>query len=272
MGFLDKIKGIINGAKEKIAEKQEEERQRQEEERERERQRQEEERRKQEEANRFNPDEKSFEWFGSEDGLKTYGDYITVQNYLLEEKAKKKHEEEYSKYDYEVFVSVFYKEAKLPSVYFRNLVNSIDVQALKFVGPTNFLTNVLGIQAKPFYIDDDGEPQPSVREITPAELVSIEENPVLKFVKKFDCFELSDDDQGSWGDKYDLWMSIVIWLALYDGDKNIISDHPWIFSKELYFNELGTVRKSKSFYKKCMELTTNEKYKKYFEEKYNDCK
>ena len=265
MGLFDKVKGVINNAKEQAAElaaqKQEEERRKQEEAK-----------RREEEANRFNPDKKSLEWFSSEDGLKTFDMYITAQNYILEKTIKEEHESQYSQYSFDVFVSVLHKDAKMPSVYFKKLADTIDVQALKYVGPTNLLTNVLSVQAKPFYVDDDGEPQAVVPDLTPEEIVSVDKNPALMFVKNFNCFELNNDAQGSWENKYELWSNILIWLGVYGGsDKDIMSKNPWIFSKEAYFNDLGTVRKPKGFYKKCIELATDEKYKAHFEEKYNEC-
>lgn len=280
MGLFDKVKGVINNAKgvindaknqvaQQVAQKQEEEKRRQEEEK----RKQEEEKRRQEEANRFNPDGKSLQWFSSEDGMKAFNEYITAQNYILEETIKKEHESKYSEYSFDVFVSVVHKDAKMPSVYFKKLADAIDVQALKYVGPSNLLANVLSVQAKPFYLDDDGEPQPITSNFTPEEIVSIEKNPALNFVNNFNCFELNNDAQGSWDDKYTLWSNILIWLGVYGGsDKEIISKNPWIFSKEVYFNDLGTIRKPKAFYKKCIELTTDEKYKAHFEEKYNECK
>ena len=262
MGFFDKIKGIVNGVKEQAAQRQEEEKRRQEEER-----------RKREEANRFNPADKKLEWFGSEDGIQTFNMYMTAQNYLFEETVKKEHEaSEYSKYSLDNYATVFHKGAKLPFVYFKKLVDSIDVQALEYVGPTNLLCKVLSLQAKPFYLDDDGEPQTVTPDFTPEAIVSVVKNPALNFVKNFNCFELKDDAQGTWDDKYALWSSILVWIGIYGGsDKEIVSENPWIFSKELYLNELGTVRKTKGFFKKCIELTTNEEYKAYFEKKYNEC-
>ena len=272
MGLFDKVKNVINDAKgvindakdqvaQQIAQKQEEEKRRQEEEK-----------RRQEEANRFNPDGKSLQWFGSEDGIKTYNEYITAQNYFFEETIKKEHESKYSEYSFDVFVSVIHKDAKLPSVYFRKFANAIDVQALKYVGPTDMLVNVLSAQAQPFYIDDDGEPQPKDPYFKPEELLSVDKNPALFFVKNFNCFALENDAQGSWEDKFDLWSNILIWLGIFCGtDKEILSENPWVFSKETYFNDLGTVRTLKGFYKKCIELASKEKYKNIFEEKYNEC-
>ena len=268
MGFFDKFKGVIkdakgviNDAKDQVAQKQEEEKRRQEEEK-----------RKREEANRFSPHDKSLQWFSSEDGIKAFNDYVTAQNYFLEETIKKEHESKYSEYSFDVFLSVVHKDAKLPSIYFKKLVAAIDAQALKYVGPSNMLVDVLCVQAKPFYIDEDGEPQAIEATFTPEEIVSIDKNPALIFVKNFNCFELSNDAQGSWEDKWELWSSILIWIGVFSGsDREIISDNPWLFSKEVYFNDLGTVRKPKGFYKKCMELTTNETYKAFFEDKYNKC-
>ena len=273
MGFFDKIKGAINDAKnhaaQQAAQRQEEERRRQEEER----RRQEEERKKREEAERFNPDGKSLEWFCSEDGIKTFNEYVTAQNYLLEETIKKEHETDYSNYSFDLFVSVVHKEAKLPSIYFKKLVDTIKVQALEYVGTTKLLVRVLSMQAQPFYIDDEGEPQVITPPFTPEEIVSVDKNPVLNFVYNFNCFECNDDSQGSWEDKYIMWSNILIWLGIYgDKDQVTISQNPWIFSKETYFNDLGVVRKPKGFYKKCIELATDEASKEHFEGKYNECK
>lgn len=260
MGLFGKIKDVINKAKETVNQNQEEANKRQEEAR-----------KQQEEANRFNPDGKSLEWFGSEDGIKTFNEYVTAQNYLLEETIKKEQETKYSEYSLEVVISVFYKDAKLPSIYFRKLVDKIDAQALEYVGPIDLLVKYLSIQAKPFYIDDDGEPQPKVPALTPEEIVSIDKNPALFFVKNFNCFEIADDAQGSFKDKYALWGYVLMWLCAYSSNKDVISENQWIFSKEAYFNELGTVRKLKGFLKKCMELTADEQIKSFFERAYNEC-
>ena len=260
MGFFSKIIDAINTIKEQIAQKKEEKRKQEE-------QRKEEERKKREEANRFNPNGKSLEWFSSEDGIKTYGEYVKAQNYILEESIKKEKETKYPDYDLDIVIKVMHKDAKLPHMFFKSLVNNIDVQALAYVGPTEFLIKVLSIQAKPFAIDEDGEPQAISPVYTPEEIVSVNKNPVLNFVTNFKCFELKDDEKGSWKDKYSLWADIIIWLAT-STNKEIITNNPWIFSKETYFNDLGTVKKPKSFYKKCAELST---YKAYFEDKLNEC-
>lgn len=263
MGLFDKIKGIVNGKIEQITQKQEEDKKKQEEDK----KKQEEERRKREEANRYNPEGKSLEWFASEDGLKAFNEYMTPQNYLLEETIRKEKEEKYRQYDFEVVVNVFHKQAKIPYIFFKNLIKNIDVQPLKYVGPINMLINVLSVQAKPFYFDDDGEPQPRERLLREDEIISIDKNPVLNYVSNFNCFELKDDVQGSWNDKWNMWSEMLIWIGVY-ADKEFIANNSWIFSNDTYFNNMGTVRKIKGFYKKCIELADN---KEYFEQKLNKC-
>lgn len=229
-----------------------------------------EERRKQEEAKRFDPKDKPLEWFGSEDGLKTFGDYMTAQNYFLEDTIVKEKEEKYEKYDLDTVIKVIHKEAKVPYTYFNALIKNIEAQPLDYVGPSELLISILKMQAKPFIIDDDGEPQPHVNPITPAEIVSVEKNPVLNYISNFKCYELKDDAMGAWKEKWDLLSSIMIWLGVHGmDDKEIVANNSWIFAKETYLNDMGTVRKVKGFYKKCIELTPA--YKEYFENKLNEC-
>ena len=75
-----------------------------------------------------------------------------------------------------------------------------------------------------------------------------------------------------WQDKYMLWSDILIWIGTCgDSDKDIISQNTWIFSKEVYLNEFGTLKKCKAFYKKCIEIASTEQHKAYFEKQYNKC-
>ena len=223
----------------------------------------------QDEAKRFNPAGKNMEWFASEDGMQAYSEYITVQNYFLEETIKTEKEKKYSDYELETVIRVIHKDAKVPYIFFSELVKNIHVQALDYVGPTEMLIKILELQARPYYIDDDGEPQPYQSDLTPAELVSVEKNPVLNFISNFNCFELKDDVQGSWKDKYALLSSVMIWLGIYGAtDKDILANNPWVFAKESYINEMGTVRKEKGFFKKAMEVSS---YREYFEKKVSEC-
>lgn len=273
MGLFDKFKGIVNDAKSAINDAKDQIAQQAAQRQEEEKRRQEEEKRKQEEANRFNPDKKALEWFGSEDGIQTFNQYITVQNYLFEERIKEEHKSKFSESDFDAFIRVVHKDAKIPYIYFRKLADALNVQALKsYTCTTRILIDILSVQAKPFSIDEDEEPQPLTPAFTPEEIVSTDKNPALNFVKNFNCFEIKDDAQGSWQDKYMLWSDILIWLGTCgDLDKDIICKNPWIFSKEIYLNEFGTLKKPKAFYKKCIELATSEQHKAYFEKQYDKC-
>ena len=75
--------------------------------------------------------------------------------------------------------------------------------------------------------------------------------------------------QGSWRDKWELLSMVMVWLGVYGAsDKDILANNPWVFVKESYINEMGTVRKLKGFYKKAMEVSS---YKDYFENKLSEC-
>ncbi|MBO5746684.1 MAG: hypothetical protein J6S13_06295 [Clostridia bacterium] len=275
MGIFNKITNIvgkaIEAATQAATQTSEEEKRRQEEEQKRLLEEDEREEREEEEKARLDPVGKDLEWFGSEDGLKAFSEYMTVQNYILEETITKEHKEKYPQHPFGVFTSVFHKDAKLPFSYFSNLVDAIKVPALEYVGPTDMVAHGLAIQAKPFYIDDDGEPQAIEPILKPEEIVSVEINPLLNYVSNFDCFEFEDDAQGSFENKFNLWSQVVAWLCGYSKDKDIISKNRWVFSKEVYLNEFGTVRKPKGFFKKCMELAADEQSKAYFEKEYNKC-
>ena len=270
MGLFDVIKKKFAEMKEAERKRQEEVRRKQEEEQEEKRRKEEEEKKKREEARRFNPEDKPTEWFVSADGLETFGQYITIQNYFLEEEAKRVKETKYPQYDLDVVISVVYPNAKLPSAFFKHFVNSISAQPLKYVGPTDLLTSILGILAKPFQLDDDGEPQACDPALPPEVLLSVEKNPVLNYITNFNCFELADDEKGAWKDKWLLYSCIMNWLAVYACDADILAKNPWVFSGEVYFNDVGRARKLKGFLKKCIELA-DDKSKAYFEKEYEKC-
>ena len=274
MGIFNKITNIvgkaIEAATQAATQTSEEEKRRQEEEQKRLLEEDDREEREEEQEARLDPVGKDLEWFGSEDGLEAFSEYMTVQNYILEETIKKENEAKYPQFSFDVFTCVFHTDAKLPFSYFKNLLDAIDVPILKYVGTT--VAHYLAIQAKPFYIDDDGEPQAKEPFLKPEEIVSVEINPLLNYVSNFDCFEFEDDAQGSFENKFKLWSQVAIRLCcLCSKDKDIISKNQWVFSKEVYLNEFGTVRKPKGFFKKCMELAADEQSKVYFEEEYNKC-
>lgn len=216
--------------------------------------------------NKYNPENKRLDWFSSEDGLKTLKDYTSPKCYLLEDRLKKEYDDKdfpNGKLSFVSFVNIYHKKSKIPSVYFDCFVNNINVQPLKYVGPSEAVTNILAFQAKNFVLNDDGEPEVIERGLKIEDVISLEKNPVLKFVKEFKVFELNDDDSGSWSDKFALYLDALYFLAkASDEDTEILNENMWLLEKETYFNSLGVIKSEKTFYKYCISKST---YPKYFE-------
>ena len=267
MGLFDKIKKTVEDTKIKIqeeAKKQQEEARKREEEAAKKR---EEEAKKQQEALMFNPKDKNMEWFSSENGLKTFSEYMTVKNYILDETVKNEHATRYSEHDFDIWVNVFHPEAKIPTIFFNQFVKNINIDTI-YVAPSEMLVDVLKMQAKPFILDDEGEPHIVEPMLSAPEIVSDVKNPVLNFVSNFKCFKLTNDDEGTYKEKFNLWCDILIWISVYfRREEDFIANNQWIFSKDTYFNDLGIVRKPKAFYKKCIELASQ---KDYFEKLLNE--
>lgn len=210
------------------------------------------------------PKGKDLNWFASDIGLETLKAYTTPKSYILQENIEKEKNYNYSEYSLDVFISAVYKDAKVPYVYFKSLIENIAAQPLRYTGPKEMFIKLLSVQAKPFYLGDDGEPQPKDTMLTPSEIVSVEKNPILYFVSNFNCFLLQDDVEGSWNDKWDIFCTVVLFLGTEVAfDKDVISKNHWLFESSTYFNDLGTLRKKKGFIKKGIELASN---KKYFED------
>ena len=274
MGLFDKIKKTVEETKTKIqeeAKKQQEEAAKRQEEaakrQEEEAKKREEEAKKQQEALRFNPKDKNMEWFSSENGLKTFSEYMTAKNYILDEIVKNEHETRYSEYDFDNWVKVFHPEAKIPTIFFNQFVKNIKIDTI-YVAPYGMIVDVLKMQAKPFILDDEGEPQIVEPMLSAPEIFSNVKNPVLNFVSNFKCFKLTNDDEGTYKEKFKLWCDILIWISVFfPREEDIIANNQWIFSKDTYFNDLGIVRKPKAFYKKCIELSSQ---KDYFEKLLNE--
>ena len=263
MGIFDKLKSAFQNLgqqderseEEKEAERLEKEKQK------------EEERKRREEANRLNPEGKDLEWFSSEDGITSFKEHTTAQSYILEENIKKENEDEIrtGRYSTDLIlstaVSIRHPGAKIPYLYFKNLLKNFKVQPFKYVGPSSFAVTALEIQAKPFDVDDDGEPQMKQVLLSPEELVSVEKNPILNFIANFNCFEIENDIEGSWEDKYDLYTEVIQFLGIMSAfDKDVLLKNQWVFNKQTYFNDLGTVRKLKGFVKKALELSPDKPY------------
>ena len=211
----------------------------------------------------YDPENKPLSWFESEDGLESYKQYINVQSFLLEETIKDEKDSKYAGKDYSVsFIAKYLHHAKIPYLYFESLIENISVQPLKYVGPIEFVIGCLEIMAKPFDINDDGEPEMRPTLFAPEDIVSVEKNPILKFISNFDCFDLDNSNTGSWKDKYLLYTDMIQFFAL-EGRK--VEDYMWVLNKDTYFNEFGIVRKEKAFLKKCKEIVTSDEDKDFFD-------
>ena len=216
----------------------------------------------------LNPKGKDLEWFQSEYGIESLKEYTAPKAYLLDERLKKEYEnKDFNGRDvsYEVFLGVWHKDAKIPTIYFSNFVSAIydeyNIEALKYVGSCDMLTSVLSVLAQTYELDDDGEPVEKKSALTTEDLVSFVNNPVLKFVKEFHIFDLADDDTGSWRDKFNLYSAVLIFLGLCSfDDKNVLEDNKWLLEEEPYFNSLGVVKKEKGFIKYCIEHCTYPDY------------
>ena len=252
--------GLFDGIKKKMAEKKEAERKRQEEAK-----------RKREEATRLNPKEKPLAWFSSEDGLQAFGLYFTISNYLLEEEIKEEQKANKPDIELEIYAMVYHPEAKLPCIYLSYFIESIDAQMLRYVAPANYLNCMLSIQARPYLINEDGEPEVINPMLPPEVLLSVEKNPLLNYIVNFKNFLFGTDERGTAKDKWMILSNMMTWLSSRAKDSEILAKNPWVFSDEVYFNDVGTVRKEKSFYKKCIELAGDEETKAYFKSRYEKC-
>lgn len=211
-----------------------------------------------------NPRSKKADWFSSKEGIESLKEHTTPKAYLLEERLNQEFKNKNfggRDVSFDIFLNVYHKDAVIPQVYFSNFVNTIEVQPLKYVGPSEMLTSVLSTLAKTYYLDDDGEPVEKKSALTPEDIVSFENNPVLKFVKSFNAFQIEDDDEGSWSDKFCLYSDVLIFLGLCSfTDKNVLNENAWLLEKATYFNSLGTVKKEKGFVKYCIEKCTYPDY------------
>lgn len=208
------------------------------------------------------PQGKSLEWFTSEAGLAALKEYTTPQSYILESSF----EEEYDRKDedcgFRIFLQVFHKDAKVPSLYFTALAKSLNAPALTLVTPTDLLVKLLKIMACPYSVNDDGEKEPRTTDLPLEHIVSIDNNPVLNFVRNFNIFEIKDDGIGSAEDKYDLYFEVLLFLSTVVKDIEI-DNMQWLFDKNTYLDDLGTIRNKKGFFKKCKEVSD---FPDYFED------
>lgn len=215
----------------------------------------------------YNPKGKPLEWFSSEEGMESCKKHTTPQNFMLEVtymkefEKKNPNEPKYDDISFPIFLQVYHNaaDAMLPCFYFKALANAIKVQPLQIRGVFEWFIDFMKIMAQPFTINDDGEPEACQPLLTPEEIVSVEKNPLLNFVKNFDVFVIEDDELGSAADKYALYWSVMKFLAATVRE-TVIEENQWLFDKGTYLNDFGTVRKRKGFLKQCKELSNFPEY------------
>ena len=210
------------------------------------------------------PNGKPLDWFKSEKGLEVYKAYITPQNYFLQETYLKEYKKMFEGEDTNVdfdrhFLPCSYPNAKLPRTYFNALLESIGTEPLYNGAILELFRGALLVIAKPYVINEDGEPELRETVLTPEQIVSTDENPLLYFIKNFNAFEMKDEATGSLIDKYFVYKAVVLFILNFVNEI-VIEENKWLFDKNTYLNELGIVRKIKGFIKKCKELTDNERY------------
>lgn len=212
------------------------------------------------------PNGKPLDWFKSEKGLEVYKAYITPQNYFLQETYLKEYKKMFEGEDTNVdfdrhFLPCSYPNAKLPRTYFNALLESIGTEPLYNGAILELFRGALLVIAKPYVINEDGEPELRDTILTPEQIVSTDENPLLYFIKNFNAFEMKDEATGSLIDKYFVYKAVVLFILNFVNEI-VIEENKWLFDKNTYLNDLGIVRKIKGFIKKCKELTDNERYNK----------
>lgn len=215
---------------------------------------------------------KPLDWFASEEGLEAYKIYMTPQNYILQERVLKRYKSIRTNSDYFLDMDFFERDylpmanagAKLPQRYFYALLKRIKAAPLKNPFVFDLILAALQLMAKPYVINDDGEPELCATVLTPEQIVSIDKNPLLYFVKNFNVFKMKDDDMGQGIDKFYAFNAVVQFIFQFVNEIEM-EETKWLFDKDTYLNDFGMVRKIKGFIKKCKELTGNDKYNEFFD-------
>lgn len=200
---------------------------------------------------------KPIEWFSSEAGLESYAMYVSQQNFMSEDKYVEGFHKEQPDYDLWALLNVIHYGDMIPNTYFMALACAINVQPMNIQGPNSAVVMFLKDMAKPYTVNEDGEPEARTTDLTPEQIVSVEKNPLLYFVKHFNVFEIADDSLGTAKDKITLYLDILTYIATVitvTKDFNI-NEHQWLFNKDTYLNDFGMIKKEKGFLKKCREVS-----------------
>lgn len=200
-------------------------------------------------------EDKPYHWFQSEIGIQTYNEYMVAANFYADEKYRKEFEEgDHDGISYAIFVSIWHKEHKSPFVYLRSLIIAAKKtpnyknDALAYIGPVDLLTNCLVNLAEPYFFDDNGDPVSKETLPSPEKLMSVDDNPLLKFALTFEAF--SFESAADWSLAYSLWSAALLFInheVYVKNDWQVLEKNPWLFEKETYVNALGIMRTEKGF-------------------------
>lgn len=213
----------------------------------------------------LDPEEKPYSWFLSQDGQKAYQQTMTIQNFKLDEVYEKEQKEKDIEY-FEVLVHVYHKGFQSPRIYLRSLVSALgEVQgcsdALQYTFPIDATAGVLGIIAKPFYSDDNGDPVACDPTLNSRDMCDADKNPILKFVRDFHVYNFANDDM-EWKEMVGLWHEALFFVLdqVIDEKMDVLEKNPWLFEKDSYFNTVGGLRTVKSFLANAADVSSDPEY------------
>ena len=214
-----------------------------------------------------NPEDKPYEWFLSPEGLEVFDETMQIQNFNNDEvyeEEQKKHDVKY----FSVYIHVYHKEHKSPRLYFEALVSALAKlegasDALEYVWPIECVAGALGLQARPCYFDDNGDPIPVEPKPEGRIINDIQHNSVLQYAKQFNVYSFAREDL-DWKEMAHLWHDALFFVlretSVHGMDYDVLGNNPWILDPSTYLTQMGTLRSEKGFYSTGVEKSTNPEY------------
>ena len=230
-----------------------------------------------------------YEWFFTEDGKKEFEEYTSPQAYAKQNKLEKEEDNLFSLYhtcihsgaligDGSEFKVQLERLPKIPLEFFDMLLNSIfyigkedeEDESLEFISFSqekwyfDVITSNLVTLAKRFDIDENGEPIERKLPLEYFQLISVDENPILNFVKNFKGYDSSVDDPDNLLPLHFLEVITFISACVYKGYTNVLNTEPWLFDKSSYLTSMGTPKTKVGFLNNAIEKASTDEYKEYF--------
>jgi hypothetical protein len=208
-------------------------------------------------------------WFSSAHGIDALKKYTESQMYFKQDKLEKT---EGHLLSIEHFCNS-HRNEELPYNYFYGLASNVVMPSVKCESYERdkfftILVKTLAELARPYWLDEDGEPHQKSVSLEQSDLVSIFKNPILKFVHSFDCFILNDDDKGTFDDKLLIICSVLRFLqSNFASNKDALQENPWLFDPSSYLNDFGLLKTYKAFLKNAISLAADNAEKNYFKKK-----